>query len=187
MKWPMVSLKAISCLGPQYGANASAIARTGTRPRYVRITDIDSDGRLLPDGAMEADLDDDREFILEEGDLLFARSGNTVGKVYRHMNANGPCVFAGYLIRFRPTLDLADSRHVFFFTQSARYKSWVTSRKRVAGQPNVNGAEYSALQFPLPAPKEQRRIVELLWQADGLRRQRTEADALADRILPALF
>ncbi len=187
MNWPLVSLKAISCLGPQYGANASAVARTGTRPRYVRITDIDSDGRLLADGAVEADLDDDRQFLLEEGDLLFARSGNTVGKVYRHNAANGPCVFAGYLIRFRPAPDLADSRYVFFLTQSAWYKSWVTSRKRVAGQPNVNGAEYSALQFPLPAVKEQRRIVKLLEQADGLRRKRAEADTLADRILPALF
>jgi len=91
------------------------------------------------------------------------------------------------MIRFRPAPDLADSRYVFFFTQSTAYKAWVTSRKRVAGQPNVNGAEYSALQFPLPPLREQRRIVELLEQADGLRRQRSEADGLADRILPALF
>ena len=187
MTWPTASLKAISCFGPQYGANASAIARTGTRPRYVRITDIDSDGRLLADGAVEADLDDDRQFLLKEGDLLFARSGNTVGKAYLHRAGNGPCVFAGYLIRFRPAPDLADSRYVFFFTQSTAYKSWVVSRKRVAGQPNVNGTEYSALQFPLPALKEQRRIVELLEQADGLRRKRTEADRLANHILPALF
>ena len=187
MKWPMASLKAISCFGPQYGANASAIARTGARPRYVRITDVDSNGRLLADGPMEADLNDDREFLLENGDLLFARSGNTVGKVYRHNASNGPCVFAGYLIRFRPAPELADSRFVFFFTQTAGYRSWVAMRKRVGGQPNVNGPEYAGLQLPLPALKEQRRIVELLEQADGLRRQRTEADTLADRILPALF
>jgi type I restriction enzyme S subunit len=187
MNWPRVQLKQITSLGPQYGANASGVPWTGTRPRYVRITDIDQNGRLIQSDAVEADSEELGEFTLEEGDLLFARSGNTVGKTYRHSINNGACVFAGYLIRFRLDPQLADSKFIFFFTQSPNYKNWVSSKKRVAGQPNVNGSEYSSLTFPLPSPREQRRIVEILEQADALRQKRAEADAFADRILQALF
>ena len=42
-------------------------------------------------------------------------------------------------------------------------------------------------ELPLPTLREQRRIVDLLDQADALRRWRVEADAIADRILQALF
>ena len=187
MNWPRVQLKQITSFGPQYGANASGAPWTGTRPRYVRITDINQYGQLIQTDAVEADSEDVGEFTLEEGDLLFARSGNTVGKTYRHTTKNGPCVFAGYLIRFRLNPQLADSKYFFFFTQSTSYKNWVISKKRVAGQPNVNGTEYSSLTFQLPLLREQRRIVELLEQADELRRQRAEADAIAASILSALF
>jgi type I restriction enzyme S subunit len=187
MKWSVASLETLSTLGPQYGANASGIDATGSRPRYVRITDIDPDGRLNPGGIVEAEIEDSSELLLQEGDLLFARSGNTVGKTYRYMSNDGPCVFAGYLIRFRINPSFADSQFVFYFTQSAAYQSWVMSKRRIAGQPNINGREYAALQIPLPPISEQRRIVEILHQADALRKKRAEADAKAARILPALF
>jgi type I restriction enzyme S subunit len=58
---------------------------------------------------------------------------------------------------------------------------------RGANYPAVSDGVVKRTNTPLPARKEQRRIVELLEQADGLRRQRAEADALTDRILPALF
>jgi type I restriction enzyme S subunit len=61
-------------------------------------------------------------------------------------------------------------------------------RKRVGGaQPNISQHIIRSTTLPLPALREQRRIVELLEQVDGLRRRREEVDALADRILPALF
>ena len=187
MNWPRVQLKQVTALGPQYGANASGAPWTGSRPRYVRITDIDQYGRLLERGAVEADTEDVVEYTLHEGDILFARSGNTVGKTYRHTSKNGHSVFAGYLIRFRVNPQLADSKFVFFFTQSPSYKTWVSSKKRVAGQPNINGSEYSTLTFPLPALREQNLIVEILEQADALRQKRAEADTVAERVLPAIF
>ena len=187
MRWPQASLGEISVLGPQYGANAPAIERSGNRSRYVRITDITSNGRLRSTGAVEADLADEAEFKLQEGDLLFARSGNTVGKTYCYDPDDGPCVFAGYLIRFRLNEELIHRRFAFYFTQSVPYQNWLLSKRRVAGQPNVNGKEYASLRVPLPPLSEQRRIVELLEQADALRRRRATADSLAARILSALF
>jgi type I restriction enzyme S subunit len=187
MKWGVTNLEALSVFGPQYGANARAVPASGTRPRYIRITDIDSDGRLVPGSNVEADIEDGSEFLLQEGDLLFARSGNTVGKTYRYASKDGPCIFAGYLIRFTINPKLADSQFVFYFTQSPGYRSWVMSKRRVAGQPNINGKEYESLRLPVPPISEQRRIAEILDQADTLRKKRAEADIKAARILPALF
>lgn len=184
--WKSVSLKKMCVFGPQYGANTKAVPFSGNKARYVRITDIDANGNLL-DGKVETELEDTHEYLLQDGDLLFARSGNTVGKTYRYKKEDGECVFAGYLIRFRLNPDLMDSRFAFYFTQSSSYTSWVAGKKRVAGQPNINGKEYSALKIPLPPLSEQRRIVEILDQADRLRKLRAEADKKAERILPALF
>jgi type I restriction enzyme S subunit len=153
----------------------------------VRITDIDANGRLFPESHAEADLDDPNPFLLRDGDLLFARSGATVGKTYLYSTSDGPCIFAGYLIRFRLRRTIVDRRFAFYFTRSTTYRDWIESRKHVAAQPNVNGAEYASLPIPLPVVAEQRRIVEILDQADALRRQRAETDEKVQRILPALF
>lgn len=59
--------------------------------------------------------------------------------------------------------------------------------KRGATVHSVDMGKFIQIQLPVPSPSEQRRIVELLEQADALRRLRAEADAKVDRILPALF
>jgi restriction endonuclease S subunit len=187
MTWLSATLRDVSVGGPQYGANARAIPQTGARPRYIRITDIDGDGHLRRDGAVEAHISDGTEFLLQEGDLLVARSGNTVGKSYRHIEQNGTCIFAGYLIRFRPNPALIDSRFLFYFTRSVRYRAWVAAKKRVAGQPNINGVEYASLSLPLPAISEQRRIADLLEQADTATIKKTLANDKLSRFVPVLF
>ena len=185
--WDDAPLGKLCVLGPQYGANAKAVPASGREPRYIRITDITPDGDLLPGPIVEADTSNSEAYELADGDVLFARSGATVGKTYLHQTPTGPAIFAGYLIRFRPNPCLLDPRFLYFFTKSGHYRRWVRSKRRVAAQPNINGVEYASLRIPLPGLSEQRRIVEILYQADHLRRLRAEASAKADRILPALF
>lgn len=186
--WTRESLGTLSILGPQYGANAAAIDPVSARPRYVRITDIDDAGVLHAKEMKSADLADERAYLLRHGDLLLARSGNTVGKSYVHSDANGPCVFAGYLIRFRLDTSRIHPRFAYYFTKTLAYKAWIAARRRVGGQPNVNGSEYAGLEIPHPIQvSEQARIVELLDQADALRRQRAEADRKLARLRPTLF
>ena len=187
MKWPTATLRQLSILGPQYGANLSAVEPNGRGIRYVRITDIDEFGQLRPESFAEPNDGDVSAYTLSDGDLLLARSGATVGKSYMHTDADGTCVFAGYLIRFRPNNQLVLPKFLKYYTHTPAYWSWINSKKRVAAQPNVNGAEYASLEIPLPPLSEQRRIVELLEQADALRRLRREADAKVARILPTLF
>src|SRR5262249_55015181 len=143
VNWSSATLGAVSTLGPQYGANASATAATGARPRFVRITDIDEDGRLKPDTGVEADIPDADKYQLEEGDLLFARTGS-VGRCYCYTLADGDCIFAGYLIRFRVDSRVVLPRYIWYYARSPKYRMWVATRQRVAIQANINGTEYAS-------------------------------------------
>lgn len=100
-KQEKVSLGSLTSEEPCYGTSASAIERTDeSQPKYIRITDFDDFG-----------IEDNHKFvttenyvqkhILEIGDILFARTGGTVGKTYYYDGSIGKSVFAGYCIRFR--------------------------------------------------------------------------------------
>ena len=87
--WEVVRLGEV-CQRPEYGAGASARPFDPALPRYVRITDITDDGRLRAGDARSADPSEVDGYELEPGDLLFARSGATVGKTYLHRQSDGP-------------------------------------------------------------------------------------------------
>lgn len=184
----MVALSAISRRKGQYGVGLSSREWSDGEPRYVRITDINEDGRLngmkvAPDGA-QSDWD---KAILNPGDLLFARSGATVGKTYLHTDDNDPAVYAGYLIRFQLDHDLALPEYVFRYTQSAAYRRWVANSQRAVAQPNINSQQYGELPIPLPPLEEQRRITAILDHADALRAKRREALARLDELTQSIF
>lgn len=150
MGWPIKPLGEITIGNPQYGANASGAEWSEGKPRYIRITDITTDGRLQKNRILTLDMDDWDPYLLTSGDLLFARSGNTVGKTFLYRKEDGFCVFAGYLIRFKPDLEQVVPLYLFAITQTDYYRRWVEARKRVAGQPNINGQEYANLEIPCP-------------------------------------
>ena len=71
-----------ACVGNgKYGINAPACEQTGILPKYLRITDIDENGRYIDNGAFVDDKDS-INYILEKNDVLFARTGASVGKSY---------------------------------------------------------------------------------------------------------
>jgi type I restriction enzyme S subunit len=82
-----------------------------------------------------------------------------------------------------PRHDVVHFKFLYFALTARGLRDTITG----AAQPQITRANLERVKVPLPALTEQRRIVELLEQADGMRRKRTEADALANRILPALF
>ena len=167
------------CDPPQYGASASARPFDLGLPRYVRITDINDEGHLRSDELASAEASQVFGYELTQGDLLFARSGATVGKTYLYKDDDGPCVYAGYLIRFRPLRNLVYPRFLELFTRSLSYHRWVQSMLRAGAQPNINAAEYSSLPIPLPPLPEQRAIAGLLDRVDeSIERVRDEREAL---------
>lgn len=147
--WDVGTLEELSVGGAQYGANASSVDWVEGQPRYIRITDVRDDGTLNED-VRGVDLEDWDAYRLQVGDLLFARSGATVGKTYLYQTSAGLCVYAGYMIRFQLDTKQVDPEFVFAYTQSALYKSWVDGTRRTGGQPNINGREYAALRMIVP-------------------------------------
>ena len=159
----------LSLISGAYGINASAKTLTPGEPRYIRITDIDSDGRLLSSDAVGVDSQDFDGYLLADNDLLIARTGNTVGKSFIYSEDLGPAVYAGYLIKFRLNSTLALPKYIFFMTRAPQYRDWIKSTVRVGAQPNINAKEYSGLKLPAPSVEEQKGLVEKLESLEVVR------------------
>lgn len=180
--WNIKSLDQVIRGKPQYGANASAVEWLEGMPRYVRITDITQDGRLSQSGVATLDLENWEPYRLVPGDLLFARSGNTVGKTYLYRQEDGLCAYAGYLIRFQADPEQVTPWYLFSLTQTGYYKSWVEARKRVAGQPNINGKEYSSLQIPCPPLSRQQEFTTMVESLITFQNKRVASKKRVDQL-----
>ncbi|MGJ7034251.1 restriction endonuclease subunit S [Anoxybacillus eryuanensis] len=164
--WDVKFLGELSLSKPEYGANCPVIEYRHDYPRYVRITDISENGKLRSEDKKSIEPEEAENYLLNKGDIVFARSGATVGKTYLYNESDGPCAFAGYLIRFRPDSKRLLPEFLFQFTQSNWYKNWVKGMLRAGAQPNINGKEYASLPIPLPPIVEQYKIAAILSSVD---------------------
>ncbi|SOS48904.1 conserved hypothetical protein [Tenacibaculum dicentrarchi] len=177
-KFPLISLGRLLIKSPQYGANEAGIERKNIKiARYIRITDINSYG-LLSHKLGKTASKIEEQYFLKNNDILFARSGNTVGKSYIHKekNINYKCFFAGYMIRFIVDTTKIIPDYLFLYTQLSPYKKWVKAIQRTAGQPNINAEEYKSLKIPLPPITIQQEIVDK-YQKVYTQKQQKEKEA----------
>lgn len=183
------TLNEISIGGGQYGGGFSAVEYEEGLPRYVRITDVTDDGGLNDKPmAASGNPDEWEKYLLQEGDLLFARSGATVGKSYLHNDSFGDAIYAGYMIRFRINQDQAFPRYVFYYTRTPQYKMWVESKQNVVAQPNINAKQYgNELSIPLPPLETQKQIAAILDEADKLRQLNKQLISKYDELTQSLF
>jgi type I restriction enzyme S subunit len=142
-----------------YGSGAFAIEYDGNA-RYIRITDINENGGLS-EIKMSPDTFDEK-YLLKDGDLLFARSGATVGKTYYYVEQDGKAIYAGYLIRYVADKSQVLSKYVYYLTKSSNYNKFVELAKGGGAQPNINAQQYSEFKFQLPPLNLQSKIVEIL-------------------------
>ncbi len=158
--WEYKTLKEISIIYGNYGLSVSSIPYNGVR--YLRITDITENGELNDD-KVSADISSGKtQEELQEGDILFARTGATVGKTLIYRKEFGKCLFAGYLIRYRLNKDIVIPQFIHHFTHSSGYYKWVSSNQKAAAQPNIGAKIYNELRIPVPPLSEQKEIVEYL-------------------------
>lgn len=155
--WEVMKLGEISKEKLSYGSGASAIPYDG-KIRYIRITDINNDGDLNEE-KVSANIIEDK-YILNNGDILFARSGATVGKTYCHKEKNGKCLYAGYLIRLVPDKNLVKPEYVFSYTKTSYYLSFVKNAQNAVAQPNINAKQYGNLLICLPPLPLQQQFAE---------------------------
>lgn len=161
--WEMKKIKDIATEKLSYGSGASAVPFNKS-VRYIRITDINEYGELK-DEKVSPNIFDEK-YLLAEGDILFARSGATVGKTYLHKQNEIPCIYAGYLIRLRPNELLVLPNYVYYYTKSNYYKSFICANQRVVAQPNINAKQYGDLDIPLPPLSLQRLFAQRIEQIE---------------------
>ncbi len=148
-----------------YGANAAAEHQNPGWPRYLRITDFGVDGSLRSETFRSLPPEIAKDYLVQSGDLLLARSGATVGKAFLVKAEAGEACYAGYLIRARPRRSLIDPSFLFMFTQSSGFRLWKDSSFIIATIQNISAEKYDNLSVPTPPVNEQARISSYLNEA----------------------
>lgn len=144
----------------KYGANESAESDNRDYPRYIRITDIDSEGNLKEETFKSLPMDKAQDYLLEEGDVLFARSGATVGKTYIHKGDILAC-YAGYLIKAKCNKKLLPE-YLFLYTQTGAYDNWKESIFIQSTIRNIGADKYSYMPIVVPPINEQKEVVSFV-------------------------
>lgn len=175
------------CEHPQYGYTASATTEE-IGPRLLRITDI-QDGGVNWDTVPFCRCSNPKQYLLQNNDLVFARTGATTGKSFVVRDCP-TAVFASYLIRLR-VQRLVTVDYLYRYFQTRSYWSQITDEKKGTGQPNVNGSKLADIRVPIAPPEEQGRIVgyldEVQAKVDAVTRLQAETAAGLDALLPSVL
>ena len=161
-RWEVKRLKHLLVEPLKYGANEPAEHTEHNLPRYIRITDIREEGTLRDDSFRSLPEDIAKPYLLVDGDILFARSGATVGKTFRYHPSWGKAAYAGYLIRARLDKFKAESNFVEYFTRSQGYAGWLQNNFIQATIQNVSAERYASLRISIPPLPEQCAIAAFL-------------------------
>ena len=188
MGWEVKRLKDICLNSGDYGANASAIDYDETKPRFIRITDIDDFGQLLDDGKAGMAGDNYSKYLLEEDDFLFARTGDTVGKSLLYKKEMGLAVYAGYLIKFSFDKSKVLPEYFDLIAKSEFFEAFKIAMKRVGAKPNINSREYCSFRFLLPSDtKEQEEIYGKFANIDKSQNSKQQKIAILERLKKSLM
>ena len=162
-EWTTVNIISKSIL---YGVSESA--KASGKYKLLRITDIQNNS-VQWDSVPYTDFDENKanSYLLSDGDILFARTGATVGKSYLVKGLTEEAIYASYLIRVQ-TYDAVLPQYVKFYFESGYYWEQIEQESVGVGQPNVNGTILGNLHIPIPPIHEQCRIVSELSKWMGI-------------------
>lgn len=150
----------------KYGMSAAAVKYDGEN-KYLRITDIDeasrkyvSDKIASPEASKIAE-----KFLVQKNDLLFARTGASVGKTYLYDETDGKMYYAGYLIKahIKPEYD---SQFIFQLTLTNEFKKWIKKESMRTAQPGINAECLAKYKMMIPCMEEQQKIGSFLVEID---------------------
>ncbi len=160
--WSFRRLRFVASEPLMYGANEAAVLEDPQLPRYIRITDVKSDGTLHDDTFRSLEEDVAAPYLLQEGDVLLARSGATVGKSFQYLASWGKAAYAGYLIRCRPDQSIIFPRFANYYFQTECYWACIRSTLIQSTIENFSAEKYKDLKLPLPPKAEQQQIAAFL-------------------------
>lgn len=159
--WQTIKMKYLLSTPLLYGANESGIPYQEDLPRYIRITDILNNNKLSDNNKLSLSLEKAKSFFLKENDILFARSGASVGKTFLISKENVNDTFAGYLIK-ASFKDNVNAKYIFLFTQSSAFENWKNAITIQSTIQNIGANRYNNLIISLPTYEEQQQIVQYL-------------------------
>lgn len=175
----------------KYGIPASAEDFDANKIRYLRISDIDDNGNLVDNDKKSVSSDDIEKYILEEGDLVVARTGNSTGRTYYHENKNGKLAFAGFLIKYGLDSQKVLPKYLKYFTISGEYKQWVKNLSVGSTRGNINAQTFADCPISLPSRNQQELLVKTLSALDSKielnNRINTELEAMAKTLYDYWF
>ena len=160
--WLVTRFKYIRSGALLYGANEPATSDDRRHPRYIRITDLNAGGTLRDDTFQSLPEHLAEPYLLQDGDVLLARSGATVGKAFLYRKEWGRACFAGYLVRLRPDRSKILPDYLHYYTQSRSFRHEVRLNMVQSTIANVSAKRYGNFAIPLPPLEEQQAIVRLL-------------------------
>ena len=160
--WEVRRIKHLIAFPLQYGANETGEDFDEMLPRYIRITDISANNELKNDGKLSLSNDKAKGYILQDGDVLFARSGATVGKTFYYKGEYGLACFAGYMIRLTADSRKISGRFIYYYTLSKAYAEWTNMIFIQATIQNISAEKYSELHMPVPPLPQQEKIIHFL-------------------------
>lgn len=190
-EWEKVKLKDVT-ESIEYGLNASAKEFDGEN-KYIRITDIDDVSRKFKEDSItspDINVSECDNYLLCEKDILFARTGASVGKTYLYDIKDGKVYFAGFLIRAR-IKEKFDSKFIFQNTLTDRFTQYVKVTSQRSGQPGVNGKEYGEYELYIPKYEEQQAIGSYFCNLDNLisahQEKISQLETLKKKLLQDMF
>ncbi len=162
--WEIKRLK--NCINGKlkYGANESGYEYNPNWYRYIRITDFTKEGLLDEHNKLSLPIEIGVEYELADGDILFARSGATVGKTFqfRFVSDEEKYCYAGYLIKASPNENIILSDFLMEYTNSIVFENWKNSIFSKATIENIGADKYCVLKIPIPPITEQKEILDFI-------------------------
>lgn len=146
----------------KYGIPAPAEDFDTKKFRYLRISDISDDGNLLNEAKKSVSSANAEKYLLKEGDIVFARTGNSTGRAYYHEDKFGELVYAGFLIKYSLDFKKVNPKYLKYYTLSTHYKTWVENLSVGSTRGNINAKTFSNCLIPLPSRKQQDFLVSVL-------------------------
>lgn len=174
-----------------YGIAAPAVDYDSSKYTYLRITDINDDGTLNKHGLKSVDDANAEKYLLKPNDIVFARTGASVGRSYFYDGSDGDLVYAGFLIKFSLDPNKVNPYMLKLYTHSQDYYDWIKAVDNGATRGNINALTFASMPIVLPSRDEQDKIAGVLSSLDDkidlLNRENATLEALAETLFRHYF
>jgi type I restriction enzyme S subunit len=165
--WEITELRNVILQSPQYGIGAAACEYSDELPTYLRITDISENGKFIKSNKASVNHTLSKNYILEDGDLVFSRTGASVGKSYLYNSADGELIYAGFLIKVKPDRTKLLPYFLKLIVSTNTFWNWINMVSMRSGQPGINSIQLKSLKLQIPSITEQVKITEAFSDIDA--------------------